>query len=86
MHVCALLDEPCIILGCIEIKGKVVHPVRGRGTIIHTSVCETAREGYEAKLIYIDFDCGQTCIFHSRVEYNDKGSESLARAVDKELV
>jgi len=39
------------------------------------------REGYVAKLIHVNFDCGQSCTFHSRVENNEKVSESLAQDV-----
>src|SRR3972149_5429078 len=33
-------------------------------------------------LIGIEFECGQTCVFHSRVE-DEEGTESLARDVSK---
>ena len=39
------------------------------------------RDDYVAKLIHIKFDCGQSCVFHSCVENNDKVSESLAQDV-----
>ena len=69
----------------IDVGGSVVHPTLGRGIIKGKEVREIAREGYVAKLIRIQFDCGQSCIFHSRVENNDKVSESLAKAVEKAL-
>jgi len=69
----------------IDVGGSVVHPTLGRGIIRGKEVREIAREGYVAKLIRIQFDCGQSCIFHSRVENNDKVSESLAKAVEKAL-
>lgn len=69
----------------IDVGGSVVHPTIGRGTITGKEVRNIAREGYVAKLIRIRFDCGQTCVFHSRVENNDKVSESLAQEVEKAL-
>jgi len=52
----------------ITVGGKVIHPTLGQGTITQKQVKDIAREGYVAKLINILFDCGQTCVFHSRVE------------------
>jgi ADP-ribosylglycohydrolase len=69
----------------IDIGGAVVHPTLGRGTIKGKEVRDIAREGYVAKLIRINFDCGQSCIFHSRVENNEKVSESLGKDVEKAL-
>ena len=63
----------------------VVHPTLGRGTIINKEVKPIRREGYVAKLIHVKFDCGQSCVFHSRVENNEKVSESLAQDVAKAL-
>ena len=63
-------------------KGSVVfHPTIGRGTIVDKVEKPIKREGYIAKLIYVNFDCGQSCTFHSRVEHNEKVSESLAQDV-----
>ncbi len=61
--------------------GVVFHPTMGRGTIVHKVQKPIKREGYVAKLISIQFDCGQSCVFHSRVENNEKVSESLAQDV-----
>jgi hypothetical protein len=36
------------------------------------------REGYMAKLFRVKFDCGQSCVFHSRVHRNGKIAENLA--------
>jgi ADP-ribosylglycohydrolase len=69
----------------IDIGGAVVHPTLGRGIIKDKEVRPIAREGFVAKLIHITFDSGQTCIFHSRVEHNEKVSESLAKEVEKAL-
>ncbi|MBI3949355.1 MAG: ADP-ribosylglycohydrolase family protein [Acidobacteria bacterium] len=63
----------------------VVHPTIGRGKITRKDVREIPREGYVAKLIHVAFDCGQTCVFHSRVENNLKVSESLAQDLEKAL-
>lgn len=69
----------------IDIGGSVVHPSLGRGIIIKKDVRKIAREDFIAKLIRINFECGQSCIFHSRVEHNEKVSESFAREIEKAL-
>lgn len=69
----------------IDIGGMVVHPTLGRGSIMLKDVRKIAREGFVAKLVHIEFDSGQSCIFHSRVKNNDEVSESLAREVQKAL-
>lgn len=67
-------------------EGKAVfHPTIGRGTIVYMVEKPIKREGYIAKLISIQFDCGQSCVFHSRVENNEKVSESLAQDVANAL-
>jgi ADP-ribosylglycohydrolase len=63
----------------------VVHPTLGRGTITKKEVKPIKRDGYVAKLILIKFDCEQSCTFHSRVEHNEKVSESLAEEVIRAL-
>ncbi len=65
--------------------GIVVHPVLGRGTITKQKVKPIKRDDYVAKLIHVKFDCGQSCIFHSRVEHNEKVSESLAEEIARAL-
>ena len=65
--------------------GIVVHPVLGRGTITKQEVKPIKRDDYVAKLIHVKFDCGQSCIFHSRVEHNERVSESLAGEVARAL-
>ena len=69
----------------IDIGNMVVHPALGRGKITSKEIRKIAREGYVAKLIDITFDCGQTCVFHSRVQDNGKVSESLAEDIAKAL-
>jgi ADP-ribosylglycohydrolase len=69
----------------IDIGDAVVHPTLGKGVIKAKNVRPIAREGCAAKLVRINFDCGQTCIFHSRVKNNEKVAESLAIAVEKAL-
>ncbi len=61
--------------------GVVFHPTIGRGTIVDKVQKPIRREGYVAKLIHVSFDCGQSCTFHSRVENNEKVSESLAQDI-----
>lgn len=65
--------------------GIVYHPTIGRGTIVHKDVKSIRRERYIAKLIHVKFDCGQTCIFHSRVENDGKVSESLGQEIASAL-
>ena len=65
----------------INVGGTVFHPTLGRGEIVHKEVKPIKREGYVAKLIHVNFDCGQSCIFHSRVEHEEKVSESLAEDI-----
>jgi ADP-ribosylglycohydrolase len=69
----------------IDIGAEVVHPTLGRGMIKSKRVTKIAREGFQAKLIRISFDCGQSCIFHSRVQKDQSVSESLAKDVEKAL-
>lgn len=64
-----------------KVDEVVIHPTLGRGKIIDKDVKPIKREGYVAKLIHINFDCGQSCVFHSRVENNDRVSESLAQDI-----
>lgn len=59
----------------------VVHPALGQGKIMRKEEKPIKRDDYVAKLIHVKFDCGQSCIFHSRVEHNDKISESLAKDI-----
>jgi len=65
--------------------GTVVHPALGRGTITKQEVKPIKRDDYVAKLIHVKFDCGQSCTFHSRVEHNERISESLAKEVARAL-
>ncbi len=65
----------------IEEGEMVVHPTLGIGVINKKVEKLIKRDDYVAKLISVQFDCGQSCIFHSRVQNNDKVSESLAQEV-----
>ncbi len=69
----------------IDIGEAVAHPTLGRGAIKGKKVRDIAREGHAAKLIRINLDCGQNCIFHSRVENNEKVSEGLGKDVERAL-
>jgi ADP-ribosylglycohydrolase len=69
----------------IDIGGTIVHPMLGRGLITNKIVENIPREDYVAKLLHVKFDCGQTCVFHSRVERNGDVSESLAKDIEKTL-
>jgi ADP-ribosylglycohydrolase len=63
----------------------IVHPALGRGIIKHKRVEPLRRRDYKVKLIEINFDCGQTCVFHSRVSTDGELSESLAKDTIKTL-
>jgi hypothetical protein len=64
----------------------VSHPTLGRGNIVGRKTQEIReKEGYTAKLIYVSFDVGQTCVFHSRVKDNSEVLESLERDLRKAL-
>jgi len=69
------LDEGCTI----------VHPTLGRGKIKGRTEKSMIRDGYVAKLIFVEFDSGQSCTFHSRVQNNEKVSESLAADIASAL-
>lgn len=69
----------------LDIDDSVTHPTLGRGRITQKNVKPIKRDGYVAKLISVQFDCGQSCVFHSRVENNDRVSESLAQDIVKAL-
>lgn len=62
---------------------QITHPALGRGKILRKEIKKIQREGYVTKLIEVVFDCGQTCIFHSRVADNGEVSESLSRELAK---
>jgi ADP-ribosylglycohydrolase len=68
----------------IDLGGHVVHPSLGRGTIIRKRVKPIARQNYQAKLVWIAFDSGQSCIFHSRVR-DTEVTESLAKDIRKAI-
>lgn len=68
----------------IDTGGYVVHPSLGRGTITSKKVKPIGRQGYQAKLVSITFDSGQSCIFHSRVR-DTEVSESLAKDIRKAI-
>ncbi len=63
----------------------LVHPTLGHGIITKQEEKSINREGYVAKLIHVNFDCGQSCVFHSRVENNERVAESLAHEVANAL-
>ena len=51
----------------LEKEDIVTHPVLGRGKITRKEVKPVQRDDYIAKLVEASFDCGQSCVFHSRV-------------------
>jgi len=46
----------------------LTHPILGKGKIIRKETKQLFRQDYVAKIIEVSFDCGQTCVFHSRVK------------------
>jgi ADP-ribosylglycohydrolase len=69
----------------IEKGGVIAHPTLGKGIVTDKIVEPIPREDYIAKLLHVRFDCGQTCVFHSRVEKDGTVSESLAKDIEKAL-
>jgi ADP-ribosylglycohydrolase len=70
----------------IGINGMVVHPALGRGKIVDKRVEPLLKQGFEAKLLEVKFESGQSCIFHSRVRSSDgQLSESFAKEISKSL-
>lgn len=63
----------------------IIHPALGMGIIKKKRVEPLRREGYQAKLIEVHFNCGQTCVFHSRISRNGELSENLGRDTKKTL-
>ena len=65
---------------------SIIHPTLGQGIITAKNTQEIPnKEEYEAKLIYVAFDSGQTCTFHSRVKNNSQVLESFQRELRKAL-
>lgn len=65
---------------------SVSHPTLGRGTIVGRKTQDIpGKEGYTAKLVYVSFEIGQTCVFHSRVKDNSEVLESFERDLRKAL-
>lgn len=60
---------------------SIVHPTLGRGVIQWNKRMPIQRKGYDVKLIAVDFECGQTCIFHSRVAIDGEITESLSKDI-----
>ena len=69
----------------IDEGGTVVHPTLCKGTITRKREQRIARAGFVTRLINIHFDCGQSCLFHSRVEHEQKVVESLGADVERAL-
>lgn len=62
---------------------SIAHPALGKGKILRKEVKKIQREGYVTKLVEVVFDCGQTCVFHSRVANDGELSESLSKDMAK---
>ena len=69
----------------IDEGGVIVHPALGRGRITGKRVEKLRRQGYVAKLLHVNFECGQTCTFHSRVENNEKVFGSFSTDLERSL-
>jgi ADP-ribosylglycohydrolase len=63
----------------------LIHPALGLGAIQSQEEQPLRRDGYVARLIRVQFKCGQTCVFHSRVKGHESPSESLAGEVARAL-
>jgi ADP-ribosylglycohydrolase len=64
----------------------ISHPTLGRGTIAAKNTQAIPnKEEYEAKLIFVAFESGQSCAFHSRVKNNSEVLESFQRELRKAL-
>ncbi|MDA8043358.1 MAG: ADP-ribosylglycohydrolase family protein, partial [Pirellulales bacterium] len=63
----------------------ISHPALGQGVVRGKWERGVIREGYEAKLIRVEFDCGQSCIFHSRVKNDREVSVSLSRPLERAI-
>ncbi len=70
----------------LEEGNSIVHPALGRGVIRSRRKGTIQREGYEVKLIEVQFDCGQTCTFHHRVANDGTLSESLSKEINQILM
>jgi ADP-ribosylglycohydrolase len=61
----------------LGIGDSINHPALGRGRISRKGKRPIAREGFEARLIRVEFESGQTCTFHSRVARDGHLTDSL---------
>jgi ADP-ribosylglycohydrolase len=69
----------------IGIGGNIVHPTLGRGRIVDKKQTKLIREDYNAKLLCVNFESGQSCVFHSRIKKDGTLSESMAKEIDSAL-
>ncbi|NVM02943.1 MAG: ADP-ribosylglycohydrolase family protein [Candidatus Helarchaeota archaeon] len=69
----------------LEVERSVIHPALGKGIIKNKRIEPLRRKDYQVKLIKIRFDCGQTCVFHSRISKDGELSGSLAKDTRKIL-
>lgn len=61
----------------LAVGERLVHPALGSGTIRRKEIAPTMKGGFQVKLVDVEFDCGQSCTFHSRVRADGEVSESL---------
>lgn len=66
----------------LNVGDRLNHPSLGSGTIKDKKIKPLPRDDYETKLVVINFDCGQSCTFHSRVK---KGAGELNESLAKEI-
>nr|BBH94190.1 hypothetical protein KTA_23890 [Thermogemmatispora argillosa] len=66
-------------------SNTLIHPALGLGAILSQEEQPLRRDGYVARLIRVQFKCGQTFVFHSRIKEHESPSESLAREVARAL-
>src|SRR5258708_7034694 len=61
---------------------KVIHPILGDGTIIERVERAIPEKDFDVKLVRVQFTCGQSCLFRSKVEKDGRISESLLSGSD----
>ncbi len=69
----------------LAVGDVVSHPTLGQGRLTQKLEKPIRREGSVGKLVTVQFECGQSCVFHSRVGRNGSMSGSLALDVESAL-
>jgi hypothetical protein len=69
----------------LAVGDVVSHPTLEQGKLTQKLEKPIRREGSAGKLVTVQFECGQSCVFHSRVGRDGSISESLALDVESAL-